>query len=301
MNEGRRSDLACECRTGGVGEEEGFEILEHRIGEIRILRMRICTPQAAERLQKPCGSYVTLECGRVPGLAPEARQVLSRLLSGELRGMSERLTGKKPDGKLSVLVVGLGNASLTPDAIGPKTVERVAATRHLRTHEAQLFRSLGCASVATVSPGVLGETGIESLELLRGAVEAVRPDLVVAIDALAARSCQRLASTVQLSDTGIEPGSGVGNHRSPLTRQTLGVPVLSLGVPTVVDSGTLVRDALLEAGIRELPSALEEVLRSGQRFFVSPRDCDEVTEAVSALLSGAIGDAFLGGVQEAVR
>ncbi len=294
---GIRSDLACESTPQDGKEVTGVELREHRVGRLRVLRMQIQTSEAAETLGRPCGQYVTVESERLDGLTAQDRTLLEGVLAGELRGMSERLTGKRPERGLSVLVVGLGNDELTPDAIGPRTVRRLLTTRHLAKYENALFRSLGCASLSAMAPGVLGQTGIEASELVCGAVRAVCPDLVVALDALAARSCRRLAATVQLSDVGIEPGSGVGNYRVALSRETLGVPVLAVGVPTVVDSGTLVRDALAEAGLPEDSMALERVLERGRSFFVSPGDCDVVTREVSRLLSAAIGRAFLGELQ----
>ena len=153
-------------------------------------------------------------------------------------------------------------------------------------------------SLSALSPGVLGQTGIETLELLRGTVRSVRPDVMVVVDALAARSCERLASTVQISDTGISPGSGVGNHRAAINRETVGIPVIVLGVPTVVNSSTLVYDALEQAGIHEISPPLRHVLENGKSFFVSPKESDVITEAVSGLLSSAINTAFTGGLSE---
>ena len=141
---------------------------------------------------------------------------------------------------------------------------------------------------------MLGQTGIETLELLRGAVRSVRPNLVVVVDALAARSCSRLASTVQISDSGIVPGSGVGNYRAAITSETLGVPVIAIGVPTVVNSSTLVWDALKEAHIVEIGDELQAVLENGKSFFVSPKESDLISDAVSELLSDAISEAFIG-------
>ena len=192
-------------------------------------------------------------------------------------------------------MAGLGNAELTADAIGPKTVGMLTATRHLREHEGGLYRRLGCSSLSAMAPGVLGQTGIETLELLRGAVRFVRPDIVILVDALAARSCDRLAATVQISDVGISPGSGVGNHRSAITRESLGVPVISVGVPTVVNSATLVYDALTEAGIETIDDSLHKVLKSGRSFFVSPKESDVITHEVARLLSRSIALAFTGG------
>ena len=206
--------------------------------------------------------------------------------------MAKRLSGKEISPDFSVCVVGLGNRELTADALGPLVASRLTATRHLRREEDELYRSLKCCLLSSVTPGVLGQTGIETLELLRGTVGSVSPDLVIAVDALAARSGDRLASTVQISDTGICPGSGVGNHRAELSKKTLGVPVISLGIPTVIYSSTLVWDALREAGIEEAGESLHRILENRRSFFVTPKDCDCIVEAGARILSRAIALSF---------
>lgn len=290
-----RSDLACESFSSYKELPKGASRSSERIGEFGVLRLRVSSPEASEVLQKPCGSYVTVETGRLGSISDDDADRLAHLLAGELRGLSARLTGRIPDSEFGVFVAGLGNAELTADAIGPKTVGMLTATRHLREHEGGLYRRLGCSSLSAMAPGVLGQTGIETLELLRGAVRFVRPDIVILVDALAARSCDRLAATVQISDVGISPGSGVGNHRSAITRESLGVPVISVGVPTVVNSATLVYDALTEAGIETIDDSLHKVLKSGRSFFVSPKESDVITHEVARLLSRSIALAFTGG------
>lgn len=289
-----RTDLACESLLFDTDGEEGVEESLEETEQFRISRVRITSEAAAGRLDKPMGSYVTVDCGRITSLVDADLSLLASLLSEELLSMTKHATGKRPDADFSVFVVGLGNAELTADAIGPQTVGQLTATRHLREYEEPLYRRLGCSALSALAPGVLGQTGIETLELIRGAVEHVRPDVVVVIDALAARSCERLASTVQLSDVGITPGSGVANHRSPITRKTVGVPVIAIGIPTVVNSATLVYDALRQAGIEKIDHALEQVLQSGKSFFVSPKESDVITHRVSMLLADAIGLAFTG-------
>ena len=294
MNPYARSDLACE----NVSEAElpsGVDWRRDRMGDFVISRLRIVTQKAAEQLGKPCGNYVTVECGRLTSVSEDAAEHLAYLLAEELREMATRLTGKAPDAEFSVFVAGLGNVELTADAIGPKTVRLLTATRHLREHDGGLYHQLGCSSLSALAPGVLGQTGIETLELLRGAVRYVHPDVVLVIDALAARSCERLAATIQISDTGISPGSGVGNHRSAITKESLGVPVIALGVPTVVNSSTLVYDALEEAGIEEIDDSLRRVLENGKSFFVSPKESDVITHEAAKLFSRTIGLAFTAG------
>ena len=277
-----RTDLACEAgRAGNVREEilyplpggEGVKVLRSEEGD----RKR----------------YITLFCGRVTLMGEGMLGALGRLLGQEILGMAEAMLKRKPDDKTRVLIVGLGNPYMTADAIGPGTVRRLTVTRHLKEHDEKMYRSLGCCELAAVIPGVLGQTGIESGELVKGAVDYVKPHLVVAVDALAARSCERLAATVQLSSGGLAPGSGIGNRRMALDEQTLGCPVMGIGVPTVVDSATLVYDALATAGIaNQLTEELRCVLDNGRSFVVSPKDSDCVTEVSCRLLAKALDHAF---------
>ena len=289
-----RTDLACENFGERSGRVEGAEWRVEQIGGFSVGRLRIRSESAARELGKPRGVYVTVESGKPSMLGEAEYGALTDLIADELRQMAERLTKKRIDSNFCILVAGLGNAELTADAIGPKTVQGLTATRHLREHEGALYRELGCCALSALATGVLGQTGIETQELVRGAVRAITPDLVLAVDALAARSCNRLATTIQLSDVGIHPGSGVGNHRAALTEETLGVPVMSLGVPTVVDSATLVYDALREAGIDRIDPTLESVLHNRKSFFVSPKESDVITEAHATLLARSIGQAFTG-------
>lgn len=294
MEEYARSDLACESTPRSEYDGAGTEYTEHRVGGFSVSRLCVLSDEASRRLGKSRGRYITVSCGRIDRLTLEETSALAHLVAGELRGLAVRLTGKRVDPDFGVFVAGLGNAELTADAVGPKTVMRLTATRHLRNHEADLFHRMGCAAISAVSPGVLGQTGIETLELLRGAVHCVKPDIAVIVDALAARSCDRLAATVQICDAGIAPGSGVGNHRSAIDRETLGVPVIALGVPTVVGSATLVWDALRQAGIESVTESLRAVLDNGKSFFVSPKESDVICEAVATVMARAIGLAFAG-------
>ncbi len=298
MKDLERSDLACEIAGGKNAPIEGAEWRTREAAGFSISELFITTKAAAESLGKPCGRYLTVECGRIDRLSASDLRALSHLLAGELRGTVKRLTQKQIDTSLSVFVAGLGNADLTPDAIGPQTMRRLTATRHLRQYENDLYRAVGCSSLSALAPGVLGQTGIETSELLLGAVNATHPDVIIVIDALTARSCDRLCATVQLSDTGIEPGSGVGNHRRAITYKSMGVPVVALGVPTVVNSATLVWDALHEAGINGEDPRIAEVLEKGKTFFVSPKESDLICESIAELFARAIGLAFTEGLVE---
>lgn len=292
-----RSDLAREVLIGNGETIPGVLENEHESGGFSVHCVRICEENAAKRIGKPIGTYLTVDCGRADRLDAETRERLARVLSGELRGLAEATCGKRPDENFSVLIVGLGNASLTADAIGPITVRRLNATAHLREADPDLYRSLGCSAVSLIAPGVLGQSGIETGTVVAAVSKEASPDLIVVIDALVARDLERLASTFQLSDVGIVPGSGVGNHRQALTRERLGVPVLAIGVPTVVGSSTLVYDALARSGMEEPCEELRAVLENGRNFFVSLKESDMVTEQVCSILSRALSLAFAGGME----
>ena len=292
-----RSDLARENLPKDTENLQGIHQSRHESGGFSVETIRVTTPEASERIGKPIGTYLTLDCGRADRMDRDARERLAHVLSGELRGLAENVCGKRPDADFSILIVGLGNLSLTADAIGPLTVQHLSATAHLRQYDPELYRELGCCSVSLIAPGVLGQSGIEAGEMVRAVADRIHPDLIVAIDALAARDLERLATTVQLSDSGIIPGSGVGNRRFAITRETLGIPVLALGVPTVVGSSTLVYDALASAGIGDPDEKLRTVLETGKNFFVSLKESDVVTERVCAVFSRALSLAFLGGME----
>ena len=232
-----RSDLALERKELLRDECTGVSSEENHFGDIKITRITVENDEGARRIGKPCGTYTTIELPCISQQSEndeDARTALSVELS--------RLLPK--DGP--VLVAGLGNSDITPDALGPKTIEKILATRHI---SGELSRSIGLGElrpVAAVSPGVLGKTGIETAEILSGIVGRVCPSAVIVIDALASRRLERLGKTVQISNTGIAPGSGVGNRRSEISAASLGVPVISMGVPTVVDALTLAHDILLD-------------------------------------------------------
>ncbi len=288
-----RTDLACEWTHGAQGRE-GTELREEPWAHGTLQSLRICTEEAARRLGRPIGEYVTVSCRVIWRLDKEEQQALIEVLSHVLARMLRQETGKAPDGSLEVLVVGLGNSEITADAVGPQAVRELLVTRHLREQEPDIFRRMGCCAVSALSPGVLGQTGMEVAEVVAGAVRRCRPDAIVAIDALAARSCERLAATVQLSNAGISPGSGIGNDRCALSRQSLGVPVIALGIPTVVDSSTLVYDALHQAGIDEVDERLRQILENGRRFYVSPKEADLITARTALLVAHAINRTLVG-------
>ncbi len=226
---GNRTDLAAEDLPRGGGELAGVQSEAYDRDGFHVTRVRVLDEQGAESLCKPIGTYLTVDVDSFVRRRENAFAAGAELLAEQLRS----LTALPEDA--SVLVAGLGNPAITPDAVGPETAALTLATRHLKAQLPEEFAAFRPVSVCRT--GVLGTTGIESSELLRSVCAAVRPDAVIVVDALASRSTERLCRTVQLTDSGIVPGSGVGNDRAELSRRVLGVPVIAVGVPTVVDAG----------------------------------------------------------------
>lgn len=286
-----RTDLACEACPEDENLPKGVSVTRFGRGRVRAEQMTV-DENAAKIIGKPSGNYATFSSERFSLLDGESRSDLSALLSEELEKNAKNLTKKERNGDFSVLVVGLGNIGMTPDAVGPETVMRLNATSHISREKPELFEKLGCGKLSAISPGVEGQTGIDTYEIVSSVTEKTEPDLVIAVDALAARNCDRLASTIQVSDVGIVPGSGVGNRRHELSAATLGVPVIAIGVPTVVDSSALVKEALERSGIGEFSEQMRNILENGRRFFVAPKDCDEITRSAAILIAESINKSF---------
>lgn len=286
-----RTDLAAENFPAGEGLPREAEYKSEKVGGFTVERMHL-SKEAGKSFGKPAGNYTTVSFGKPCDLSDGDLSGLCDLIASELTSYVCKATGKGTGRDLCVLVAGIGNAEMTPDSIGPGTVARLNVTRHLSKAVPELFSRLGCSRLCAIAPGVLGQTGIEASSLIACSAEAAKPDAVIAIDALAAGACDRLFSTVQLSDSGIAPGSGIGNRRSELSLRTLGVPVIALGVPTVVDSSTLVTDALGKAGFSDIPEELSKVLESGKSYFVSPKDCDALVKSICRIFSAALNRAF---------
>ncbi len=228
-----RTDLAIEAAADTPTDSRDVTREQYQKQGVEVTHIRVLTPRGEGLVGKPRGRYVTVS---LPALTDEetALTLHAQTVGRELRRLLP------PQG--TVLVVGLGNRTVTPDAVGPAVADMVLATRHIQGEFARAAGLTDLRSVAVLAPGVLGQTGTESGELVRGVCREIQPAAVVAVDALAARSLERLGRTVQLCDSGIAPGSGVGNNRRPLNRDTLGVPVIGMGVPTVVDAATLARE-----------------------------------------------------------
>lgn len=312
-----RTDLALE-------EKERFEsdnveiqgvILEEEYDdtcEMRITKVKIETENGAKAMGKPAGIYLTLEAPNMGVPDEDYHREISEKLAGYIRELIDGLGLEKED--LSVLVVGLGNRQVTPDALGPYVADHLCVTRHIVKEYGKY--AMGMEQVKLVSavvPGVMGQTGMETLEIIRGIVRETSPHLVIAVDALAARNSRRLNRTIQIADTGIHPGSGVGNHRNGLTKESLGVPVIGIGVPTVVDAATIVNDTM-ENLIEALESSkmlkgVGNVLKTYNNaekyelvkelisphlngMFVTPKDEDEMIRQISYTISEALNMLF---------
>ena len=289
MDGGLQSELAREC--GCENEGGGVHVARAEAGMCEILRVRIGSAEAAERTGKPCGRYVTVSREGLCGLSEGAADEVRRVLAVEIREMAERMTGKRVGRDFALLVVGLGNGEMTPDALGPGTVRQLRVTRGM-AGDGMLFLGEKPCEIAAFSPGVPGRTGLQSVELVRGAVSAVKPDLVVAVDALAARETRHLCATVQLADTGLSPGGGVGASRPALNAASVGVPVLAIGMPTVVSTAVLLQDAFVRLGVDVPLGEADEILQSSGKYLVAPREIDLLVPAAAALLAGAIERAF---------
>ena len=281
-----RTDLALEAHeiNAQAGREDGIRTEEETIDGFLVTTVHVSAGEGERLAKKKAGTYINVDVGKSWLLASEGFAALVALLAGQLR----RLFPSGFSG--SALVVGLGNYDITADSIGPKAVEKVVVTRHLRTLNPQLYKSAGFGDLCAFAPGVLGQTGMESAEIVHSIVEAVRPALIVAIDALASRRLARLATTVQLCDTGIYPGAGVSNRRSELSKETLGVPVISIGVPTVVDAATLAYDLLGKDADEQAAAAL--LAGDGKDMFVTLKESDVITKQTARLLGFAINRAF---------
>lgn len=271
-----RTDLAIEAVADAekLGEND-IRRTETKDDGVRVTRLQILSKRGASVLGKPIGQYVTVQ---MPPLSDDEKR-----LTDYAKAVARELTALLPE-QGTVLVVGLGNRSVTPDTLGPAAADMVLATRHIRGEFARAAGLEDLRPTAVISPGVLGQTGTESSEIVRGVCREVQPAAVVVVDALAARSVERLGCTVQLCDSGIAPGSGVGNNRQPLNREVLGVPVIGMGVPTVVDAVTLVREYLQK----------DDALADGDRppMMVTPREIDLVIGRAARLIALAVNGAL---------
>ncbi len=290
-----RTDLALEAKETVQKPDEdirGVRVEEEHDAEneIYITRVMIETKNGAKTMGKPMGTYITLEAPRMATPDESYHREISEKVADQIR---ELLPDDKEE--LSVLVVGLGNREVTADALGPNAADQLHITRHVvREFGKVAYNKKKMHMISAIVPGVMAKTGMETCEIIRGVVEQTSPDVVIAIDALAARSVRRLNRTIQITDTGVQPGSGVGNHRHALTEETLGIPVIGLGIPTVVDAGTIVGDAVEQVERETLLCSDAHALKMAElkNMYVTTKDIDDVVNRLSYTISEAINIAL---------
>lgn len=281
-----------DVEISGVIVDEFYD-KEH---DIRVTEVKILTENGAKAMRKPIGTYITMEMASLALPDEEYHTAVAKELA---KYVGNILKIDKQD--YTVLVVGLGNREVTPDALGPHTVDCLNITRHIvREYGKYALDEDTTHMISAIAPGVMAQTGMESYEIIKGITETTNPDVVIVVDALAARNTKRLNKTIQIADTGIHPGSGVGNHRNEISRATLGIPVIAIGVPTVVDAATIVRDT-----VENLVSALEdenkyEIMGDMQEMiaphlygmFVTPKDIDESIDRIGATIAKGLNILF---------
>ena len=282
------TDLAAEARSeymsryaqANEGKIDGVEYSDVQEGAFSVSTIDILNEDGMRAVGKPCGRYITLSFPDINNMGSEDFSRLCGLLARLLRELCEHIA---KDAK-SVLLCGLGNERLSADAFGPKAVKNVLITHHLKEEAEKVFASSGLFDVSAFYPDVSAHTGLDSGRLLAAAVKEAKPDIIIAADSLCAREHTRICKTVQICSAGITPGSGVGNAKHPITSESMGVPVIALGVPTVIDTATLICDAAGADAAKDAPSG----------FFVCPKDMDTICEKLSRLVGFAISRAFHG-------
>lgn len=290
-----RTDLALEVRESFENDNveiKGVVLKEDYIksDDIKVTTVVIKDEQGQNAMQKPMGTYITIEAPRLHETDEDYHKPLSKEIAKYLEELSGGLKEKE------ILIAGLGNREVTPDSLGPQVVDNLFVTRHLISEFGEEFREKHeMGSLSAIAPGVMAQTGMESSEILKGIIGETKPKLLIVIDALAARSTSRINTTVQITDTGICPGSGVGNNRKALNKESLGIDVIALGVPTVVDAATIVNDTmehfLVKKGFeeKEINVFMREINEDKiTNMFVTPKNIDESIKRISYTISEAL-------------
>ena len=307
-----RTDLASERRdifkkaNNIENEIQGIESEKEEINEnLKIERVKITTEEGEKAIGKPKGNYITIDVNNLKIAQEDEISKASEVLANELKKIVDLHTDKQG----STLVVGLGNIYVTPDSLGPKVINEIEVTRHVIKYLPQYVEE-GTREISAISPGVLGTTGIETVEILKGIVDNIHPKLVIVIDALASRSIERISSTIQISDTGIVPGAGVGNTRAEISQRTLNIPVIAIGVPTVVETAVLVNDCLdlfieklqNEAKSNDSLNKMKEkdnyeeikeaLVPNDYNLIVTPKEIDDLIENMKDIVAGGINSSL---------
>ncbi len=282
-----RTDLAVEAHEIASKNKEhiidGVVFSEEDKELYKLTRVEILSPDGEKATGKPMGKYLTLNVGKLWERGNEELENVCCLLAKMITELSGNCE--------SVLVVGLGNTTVTADALGPQSLSHLIVTRHLKNASPDIFSQMHFFDISALAPGVLSQTGIETMEIVKSVTDKLKPSLVIAIDALASRDMSRLGTVIQISDTGIAPGSGVGNHRPALNSRSLGTPVISIGIPTVVDAVTLTANVIEMCGA-DLSNLNIKSIRECENMFVTPKDCDKIISFMSRVIGYSINTAF---------
>lgn len=302
-----RTDLADERtdifkKNNNISDNiDGIETNIKEEGNIKITEVKVTNENGANSIGKPVGSYITIDIKKLKLATDDEIENYGNILSSELKKLIDKHVQKQDE----ILVVGLGNIYVTPDSLGPKVINEIDVTRHLLKYMPEVLEE-NTRAVSAISPGVLGTTGIETLEIVNGIVNNVKPKLIIVIDALASRSIDRISSSIQLADTGIVPGAGVGNTRKELSQSTLNIPVIALGIPTVVESAVLVNDCLdlfitklqNEAKSNDYLNKLKEqdnyeeikqaLIPNDYNMIVTPKEIDDLIENMKDVVARGI-------------
>lgn len=306
-----RTDMAVERtdlykRANNISDNiNGVEVESETNKEIEISRVKILNEDGEKSLGKPIGNYITLDVKKLKLAEEERINEIAEIVADELRKViSEHVTDTE-----DILVVGLGNLYVTPDALGPKVIPQIEVTRHILEYIPKLMPE-DTRPVSAISPGVLGTTGIETMEILKGVVDNIKPKLLIVIDALASRSIERISSSIQIADTGIVPGAGVDNKRKEISQKTLGIPVIALGIPTVVDLASITNDCIdlfienlqQKAMSNEYLNKLKEqdnyeeikeaLIPKDYNMIVTPKEIDVLIENMSKIVASGMNMAF---------
>ena len=295
-----RTDLADERLSECIksGEVEGISSENIDLDNtLKVTRVKVLNEKGKQKIGKEIGTYITLEIKNIDIIAKEELEKISQILAEQLKELVK--------GYNSILVVGLGNIDTTADSIGPKVIKDLSITRHLKKYVPNLIDK-NAKEISGIAPGVLGTTGIETGEILKGIVEKIKPDAIIAIDALISRDISRLFKTIQISDTGITPGAGVGNARKEISKNTMGIPVIAVGVPTLVEAATIVADSidliskqfeefkeLQEASKEDKYRLIKAVLEpSKYNLAVTPKEVDSLVDNMKLIIAHGINNTF---------
>lgn len=281
-----RTDLALESIY--THNDSGIEEKNEKDGVTLITKIKVKTKEAAKKINKPIGTYISLESPFISGYSPKESREISLTLSKCLKELIKKSVPNFSE-KTKVLVCGLGNRSITPDALGTECAKSIMVTNHiidiLNKNENDF------SMVSLITPGVMGITGIETNKIIKGVVNEFSPDLLITVDALCAMSQKRMFQTIQLTDTGINPGSGVGNKRAEISKKTMGIPVISIGIPTVVDSNSIIYDAMNNIpkdNKNDTMTFISKIIKKENSLFVSPKDIDELIKKGAKIISDGI-------------